>query len=105
MATPNVASCNLEGGGSCRLLISPFPVPIPKELRVSANAAERRVKLIDSRKPNSLKIMQRVGELLRQEGVEVDELAAKKNVVGAEDPTRYAEFMRHKGLIVLGVFD
>ncbi|HTE56551.1 MAG TPA: hypothetical protein VK698_37115 [Kofleriaceae bacterium] len=96
---------SMEHSASCRLLVSPLPVPIPGPLPVSVRAAERSVLLIDSRKPNSLRILEHAAELLRREGVEVAPIAKKKNPVNSEEEARHAEFARHRGLVLLGVFD
>ena len=96
---------SLEPAAACRVLVSPLPAPIPEPLAVSSRARERSALLIDSRKPNSRRILERTAELLRAQGVEVAALADKKNPVGCEDDARHAEFARHRGLILLGVFD
>jgi hypothetical protein len=96
---------SLEAAADCRLLVSPLPVPIPEPLAVSSRARERSVLLIDSRKPSSRRILERTAELLRVRGVDVAAIADKKNPTGCEDDARHAEFARHRGLILLGVFD
>jgi hypothetical protein len=96
---------SFEPAAACRLLVSPLPVPIPEPLVVSSRAHERSALLIDSRKPGSRRILERTAELLRAQGVDVAPIAEKKNPVGCEEDARYAEFARHRGLILLGVFD
>jgi hypothetical protein len=96
---------SFEAAANCRLLVSPLPVPIPEPLAVSRRARERSALLIDSRKPNSRRILERTAELLRAQGVDVAPIADKKNPVGCEEDAQHAEFARHRGLILLGVFD
>jgi hypothetical protein len=94
-----------EGTDSCAILVSPFPTPVPEALEVRSVAAERRVRLIDSRKPNSLSILERVKELLEAERVALERIERKVHPVGGEESARIQAWARFRGLLVLGVFD
>ncbi len=97
-----IASCD----ASCELLISPIPRPRVQALRVSARPQRRRVRFLDTRKPNSLAILRQAGELLRARGIEVEpEIRIK------DDPSRPFDagvldwIAREEGLILCGVAD
>jgi hypothetical protein len=96
---------SLEGADACRLLVSPLPVPIPEPLPVRTLAEQRSVLLVDSRKPNARRMLTRIGELLTAARVEVGAIADKLQPTAAEDDARLAAWGRHRGLILLGVFD
>lgn len=96
------ADCDDDG---CRILISPLPVPLPCELVISSRAAERSVTLVDSRKPNSRRIIDAVADQLRRANVRIHGPFEKRLGAKPEDERRYGEFQIDRGVILLGVFD
>ena len=97
-----MTDCDDDG---CRILISPLPVPIPSELVIAERAAERSVTLVDSRKPNSRRIIDAVAEQLRSANVRVHGPFEKRFGSTQEPEARYGEFHIDRGVILLGVFD
>lgn len=99
----SIASC-LDS--SCELLVSPIPRPSVQKLTVSRRPKQRRVTLVDSRKPNSIVVMRQVAEMLRAKGIEVTTEIRMK-----DDPSRPMDagvldwIARDEGLILCGVAD
>jgi len=97
-----MTDCDDDG---CRILISPLPVPIPSELVISERAAERSVTLVDSRKPNSRRVIDAVAEQLRRADVRIHGPFEKQLGTRPEDERRLGELHIDRGVILLGVFD
>lgn len=95
----------IQGTDNCQILVSPFPSPVPEVLPVQERPVERRVLLIDSRKPNSLSILEMVRKRLIAGDIPCEAIEKKKNPVGGEEAARTAQWARFRGLLVLGVFD
>lgn len=91
---------------SCELLVDPIPRPRAQRLSISTRPKQRRVKILDSRKPNSIVVMRLVAGILRDAGVEVDPDIRMK-----DDPSRPIEadvldwIARDEGLLLCGIAD
>lgn len=99
----SIASC-LDS--SCELLVSPIPRPRIQELAVSRRPRVRRVRFVDSRKPNSLRVLREASELLRARGIEVDpEIYMKEDPSRPMAPEVLDWIARDEGMILCGVAD
>lgn len=100
---PSIASCD---DSSCELLISPIPKPRIKPLHVSVKPKRRRVTLLDTKKPNSIAILRRVGEMLRERGIEVEPQIRIKDDPSRPMPGDVLDWIaRDEGLLLCGIAD
>jgi hypothetical protein len=98
-----IASC---GDVSCEFLVDPIPRPRPEPLTVTIRPAKQQVVFVDSQKPNSLVILRRAQEILRQRGVDVkDEIFAKPSAGVPMDDQVLDRHALEGGLILSGVND
>ena len=98
-----IVSC---GDVSCEFLVDPIPRPRPAPFSVTAVPSQRRVVLVDSNKPNSIAILRRSQELMRERGIEVEEeIRVKANASYPLDDATLDELAREGGLILCGVSD
>jgi len=98
-----IVSC---GDISCEFLVDPIPRPKPAPFTVTTSPMLKQVVLVDNDKPNSLAILRRTQELLRERGVAVkDEIRVKKNASIAFDDGALDELAAEGGLILCGVSD
>lgn len=98
-----IASCD---DSSCELLVSPIPRPRVQALRVQARPRRRRVRMLDTKKPNSLAILREASALLRARGIEVEpEIRIKDDPSRPWDAGVLDWIARDEGLILCGVAD
>jgi hypothetical protein len=95
----------IEGTANCQILVSPLPTPVPKKLVARNMAEERRVILVDSRKPNANAILTLVKEELENRSVVCELIEQKKNPVGGEESARQNAWAQFRGVLALGIFD
>lgn len=97
-----VASC---GDTSCELLVSPIPRPRVQHLAVKTTPAQRRVVLVDTRKPNSIVVLRKTKALLEARGIEVAEIRDKADPSRPMPAAQLDQLAREGGLFLLGVAD
>src|ERR1700709_1142938 len=94
------------GDVSREFLGDPIPRPRPAPLTVTIAPERQRVVFVDSQKPNSLVILRRAQELLRQRGVEVAEEIVSKRSAGIPMEDQVLDRLALEGGLVLsGVND
>ena len=83
-----VPSTRIESCGdvSCEFLVDPIPRPRPSPLTVKLQPDTPLVIFIDSGKPNSIGMLKRAREILRERGFEVDETIEQKGSSGIPMP-------------------
>ena len=98
-----IVSC---GDVSCEFLVDPIPRPRPEPMTVTLRPEQQRVVLVDSQKPNSMQILRRAQQLLRERGVEVeDEIIRKRSAGVPMDDQTLDRLALQGGLILSGVND
>jgi hypothetical protein len=98
-----IVSC---GDVSCEMLVDPIPRPRPEPFTVTMTPARQQVVLVDNRKPNSLAIMQRTQQILRDRGIDVHDQIRRKTSAGSPmQEEMLAELAAGGGLILAGVSD
>jgi hypothetical protein len=98
-----IASC---GDVSCEFLVDPIPRPRPQPLTITLRPEKQQVVFVDSRKPNSLVILRRAQQLLRDRGVDVeDEILQKRSAGVPMDEQTLDRLALEGGLILSGVND
>lgn len=98
-----IASC-LDS--SCELLVSPIPRPSVQTLVVRRRPRVRHVRFVDSRKPNSMRVLREASQLLRDRGIEVDpEIYMKEDPSRPMAPAVLDWIARDEGMILCGVAD
>jgi hypothetical protein len=98
-----IASC---GDVTCELLVDPIPRPTPEPFEVTMTPSERRVVLVDNRKPNSLAILRMTQQILRDRGIDVEEQIRRKPSAGSPMNERMlADLAAGGGLVLAGVSD
>jgi hypothetical protein len=105
MDTPQsrIISC---GDVSCEFLVDPIPRPKPAPFIVNMMPTTRKVVLVDNRKPNSITILKRTAEILRERGIAVDHKIRRKPSAGIPmDDAMLDDLAAGGGLILCGVSD
>jgi hypothetical protein len=98
-----ITSC---GDVSCEFLVDPIPRPRPAPLTITIAPERQRVVFVDSQKPNSLVILKRAQELLRERGVEVADEIVRKRTAGIPMEDQVLDRLALEGgLILSGVND
>lgn len=98
-----IVSC---GDVSCEFLIDPIPRPRPEPLTITMRPAKQTVVLVDSQKPNSLVILRRTQEILRERGVDVKDEIFQKPSAGIPMKDQVLDrYAIEGGLILSGVND
>jgi hypothetical protein len=97
----SLASC---GDISCEFLVDPIPRPTPPPFTVSS-PTQRRVVLVDHRKPNSRTILARAAEILRERGVDVPDVIQKAGAGTPMSPEIVDRLAAEHGLVLCGVSD
>jgi hypothetical protein len=98
-----IASC---GDVSCEFLVDPIPRPRPRALTITLRPEKRQVVLVDSQKPNSMAILRRAQQLLRERGVDVkEEILSKRSAGVPMDEATLDRLALEGGLILSGVND
>ena len=98
-----ITSC---GDVSCEMLVDPIPRPTPESIKVTVKPQERRVVLIDNKKPNSMAILKRAQAIFRERGIDVnDEIRIKPLANLAMPAEMLDEVAKERGLILCGVSD
>ena len=98
-----IVSC---GDVSCEMLVDPIPRPRPRPFTVTVTPVRRQVVLVDNRKPNSLAILQRTQQVLRDRGIDVHDQIRRKTSAGSPmQESMLAELAAGGGLILAGVSD
>jgi len=101
--TQKIASC---GDVSCELLVDPIPRPTPDPITVVSKPKERRVVLVDNKKPNSMAILKRAQIIFRERGVDVEDEIRIKPLANKEMPDEMLnDLATNTGLILCGVSD
>jgi hypothetical protein len=101
--TARIESC---GDVSCEFLVNPIPRPRPKPFTVTLKPKRPRVIFVDSGKPNSMGMLRRASEILRAQGVEVDETIDIKDSSGIPMPASHLDRLAQtEALVVSGVND
>ena len=98
-----ITSC---GDVSCEFLVDPIPRPRPAPLTITLAPERQRVVFVDSQKPNSLVILRRAQEILRERGVEVADEIIRKRTAGIPMEDQLLDRLALEGgLILSGVND
>jgi hypothetical protein len=98
-----IISC---GDVSCEMLVDPIPRPRPEPFTVTMAPAKRQVVLVDNRKPNSLAILRKTQQILRDRGIDVHDQIRRKTSAGSPmQESMLAELAAGGGLILAGVAD
>jgi hypothetical protein len=97
----SLASC---GDISCEYLVDPIPRPAPPPFAVNS-PTQRRVVLLDHRKPNSRTILARAAEILRDRGVDVPGVIQKAGAGTPMSPEILNRLVVEEGLVLCGVSD
>ena len=98
-----IVSC---GDVSCEFLVDPIPRPTPDPIKITVKPKQRRVVLIDNKKPNSMAILQRAQTLFRERGIEIDDEIRIKPLANLPMPGEMLdELAKDPGLILCGVSD
>jgi hypothetical protein len=98
-----IVSC---GDVSCEFLVDPIPRPRPEPMTIRLAPEKQRVVLVDSQKPNSLAILRRTQQLLRERGIDVEEEIVRKRSAGVPMDDRTLDRLALEGgLILSGVND
>ncbi len=90
---------------SCELLVSPIPRVRPRPLAVSGRSRRRRVRFVDSGKPNSAHILQLAALELAEHGVELGEPLRKARASRLAGEDLLVEAARDDGLVLIAVND
>jgi len=99
----SIAGC---GDTSCERLVSPIPLPKPQPLKMTMPPRRRRVTMLDHGKPNSMAILRRAQQILRDHGVEVrDEILRKGSATTWMGETVLKKLADEEGLVLCGISD
>ena len=94
------------GDISCEMLVDPIPRPTPDPIEVTLKPKQRRVVLVDNKKPNSMVILQHAQKLFRERGIEVEDEIRIKPLANLPMPDAMLdELAKDPGLILCGVSD
>jgi hypothetical protein len=103
MPAKQIVSC---GDVTCELLVDPIPRPKPEPILITLKPKQRRVVLVDGKKPNSMAILKMAQILLRKRGIEVRDDILVKPLANRPMPDEMLdELARDPGLILCGVSD
>lgn len=92
------------GDATCEFLIDPIPRPAPPPLAVQTRPRQRRVVLVDHRKPNSGIILGRAKQILEEQGIEA--VLKEKPAAGSPMPSELVEELSsEQGLVLCGISD
>jgi len=87
-------------------LVDPIPRPRTGPFSVHTVPAVEQVVLFDNGKPNSMAILRRTQQLLRDRGVDVKEEIRGKEFAGSPvDDQTLGMLAQERGLLLLGVHD
>ncbi|RLQ20712.1 hypothetical protein DWB85_16410 [Seongchinamella sediminis] len=94
------------GDVSCELLVDPIPRPTPDPITVTLKPREAKVTFVDHRKPNSKLIMQYAQKVLRDRGVEVNDVILDKPDASVRMTDAMLQSLSQEGgLVLCGISD
>jgi hypothetical protein len=95
----------IDGAGRHEL-VNPIPRPKSGPFTVRTVPEVEQVVLFDNGKPNSMAILRRTQQLLRERGIDVkEEIRGKEFAGGPVDDQTLAMLAQERGLLLCGVHD